>query len=94
MKRKGNYKGKPKGATSFVLVTPKELFDKVNKSCQDMVIPISRKFAEMLKLDSVPMDADYKTRSVIDNQLDVAVKNDGAKAEAEGSVPKVHDLDW
>ena len=94
MKRKGNYKGKPKGATSFVLVTPKELFDKVNKGCCDAVIPISRKFAEMLKLETAPMDADYKTRSVIDNQLDVVSKNNEAEAEAESSVPKVHDLDW
>jgi|TARA_Y100000310_G_scaffold335254_1_gene416809 hypothetical protein len=93
-KRTGNYKGKKKGATSFVLVTPKELYDKLNKNCRDAVIPISRKFAEMLNLETLPMNADYKTRTVVDNQLDVAQKATETKAKSKDSLPKVNDLTW
>ena len=94
MKRTGNYKGKPKGAGSFVLVPPKELYDKINKNCKDAVIPISIKFAEMLKLESTPMNANYKTRSVVDNQIDVQKKTNKAETEAKDSLPKVKDLTW
>ncbi len=93
-KRTGNYRGKVKGATSFVLVKPNELFNKINKGCSDAMIPISRKFAEVLKLETSPMNADYKTRSVIDNQINVDSKNDEATEVAVSSLPKKNEVDW
>ena len=93
-KKTGTYRGKVKGATSFVLVSPNQLYDKINKDCKDLMIPIQRKFAESLRLTTAPMNADYKTNSVVHNQVDVEVKNTKATDEAVSSLPTKKEIDW
>ena len=40
------------------------------------------------------MNADYKTNSVVHNQVDVEVKNTKATDEAVSSLPTKKEIDW
>ena len=84
-------RGKPKGATSYVMVSLGEL----NRILRpEAMVMVSRKFSETLNLEAKKITAEYKNYVFLNNQIKSDEADKAAAVSAKASLPKEEPIEF